>query len=275
MTRVHRYVLYLLALSLMLSIPAAARLQDDTRGAGFAMAEEVKSHFVKTRPKAGSTRSTRKPKIRATSKEPIGLGYSVYLRDEQQQAVRVDPSRTFVTGERIRFLIESSIDGYLYIFTAENDGRPELLYPHHKLNQGDNQIEAHIPLDVPSSAAKTPWFKISEGEGLEHFYFVVARTPLKDVPVGKALVAYCYKNTDGCPWVPEVKVWETLAAGLTRPAGEFAGGGFGQQIAQAEVESVSRKVELDDDDPPPSFIKLATVAADNYVITRVSIKHGK
>src|ERR1041385_7375121 len=60
----------------------------------------------------------------ASPAEAIGLGYTLYLRDVNGRAVRVEPTREFHNGDRIRISLEPNIDGYLYVFHTEGDGAP-------------------------------------------------------------------------------------------------------------------------------------------------------
>src|SRR5205807_6983815 len=46
--------------------------------------------------------------------QPIALGYTMFMRDVNGRAVRIDPTREFHNGDRIRISLEPNIDGYLY-----------------------------------------------------------------------------------------------------------------------------------------------------------------
>jgi hypothetical protein len=87
--------------------------------------------------------------VESYSPSNIGIGYTLYMRDPEGNAIRVDPTREFRAGDRIRLSIESNTDGYLYIFHTENNGEPQMLYPDTRLEQGDNRIEAHVPYEIP------------------------------------------------------------------------------------------------------------------------------
>ena len=51
------------------------------------------------------------------------------MADAGGNAVRVEPSREFHNGDRIRISLEPNLDGYMYVFHSENDGPPEMLDP--------------------------------------------------------------------------------------------------------------------------------------------------
>src|ERR1041384_4824168 len=52
----------------------------------------------------------------------IGLGVTLFMRDTNGLAVRVDPDHVFRKGDRVRVLLETNSDGYLYIFNTTDDG---------------------------------------------------------------------------------------------------------------------------------------------------------
>src|SRR5262245_34155749 len=147
---------------------------------------------------------------RTTTSQAIALGYTLYMRDVNGRAVRVEPNREFHNGDRIRISLEPNIDGYLYVFHTEGDGQPEMIYPDARLEGGDNWIEAHVPIDVPSTVEtdeRLRWFQFYGNAATEHLYVVVTREPLADVPFGDTLVNLCTTSKDKCPWHPSVEVW--------------------------------------------------------------------
>jgi len=44
----------------------------------------------------------------------LGLGVTLFMRDSNGLAVRVDPEHVFRKGDRVRVLLETNTDGYLY-----------------------------------------------------------------------------------------------------------------------------------------------------------------
>src|SRR5947207_3583199 len=105
--------------------------------------------------------------------EAIGLGYTLYLRDVNGRAVRVEPTREFHNGDRIRISLEPNIDGCLYVFHTEGDGAPEMIFPDARLEGGDNWIAAHVPIDVP----RLDWLQFYGNPATEHLFVVVTREP--------------------------------------------------------------------------------------------------
>ena len=69
----------------------------------------------------------------------------IFMREPSGRAIRVEPTREFRTGDRIRIALEPNTDGYLYIFNSENGAAPKMIFPDARLDGGENWIEAHVP----------------------------------------------------------------------------------------------------------------------------------
>ena len=97
-----------------------------------------------TTPNPGNTGKPEKQTVKpissgpTTSSEPskpvnvprIGLGLTLFMRDSNGLAVRTDPEHVFQKGDRVRVLLETNTDGYLYIFNTTNNGPATMIYPH-------------------------------------------------------------------------------------------------------------------------------------------------
>ncbi|HWT00994.1 MAG TPA: DUF4384 domain-containing protein [Pyrinomonadaceae bacterium] len=202
----------------------------------------------------------------------IGLGYSLYMRDEQGNAVRVDPARDFRAGDRIRLALETNTDGYLYIFHTENDGEPQMLYPDARLEKGDNRIEAHVPYEIPwNEPGVENWFKFDANPANERLYVVVTREPLPGVPVGEQLVSYCGQNR--CPWQPPAGAWAQLKASGQAKVGVVKSKTYGQKQTQAEQVAVTRGLGLEQTAPEPSVIRMNASSNLPILITAVDLIH--
>src|SRR5262245_3050764 len=101
--------------------------------------------WIKSRTSVAETTSAPRPKAPATSPATsttpaapaapkktelaLGLGYTLFLKNEADDDLRANPKQTFRSGNRVRLLVESSRNGYLYIFHQENGGPPTMLFP--------------------------------------------------------------------------------------------------------------------------------------------------
>jgi hypothetical protein len=209
----------------------------------------------------------------------IGIGYTLFMRDEVGAGVRVDPKREFASGEAIRLLVESNTDGYLYIFDAENDATPSLIFPNAKLKGGDNHISAHVPYEIPSSAESDEtlrWFVFNDTPATERVYILVSRQPLEGVLADKSLVEYCAGKDQTCAWKPTSDQWMTLKGVNSRDViavSRARDAGLAQTAA--EREAASRGLGLAASAPQPTVIHMASSADANVLITTVDLIHKK
>ena len=221
--------------------------------------------------KAGGTVKA-DPSMNSYLPTALGLGYTLYRRDSMGNAVRVDPSQEFHAGDRIRLSLETNTDGYLYIFHTENDGEPEMLYPDVRLGQGNNQIEAHVPYEIPwNEPGVENWFKFDANPANERLYVVVTRQPLPGIPVGSALVDYCGQNR--CPWQPPVGVWAQVKSNGQAKVGVVRSAKYGQKQSQLEREATTRGLGLDQAAPEPSVIRMNVSSNAPILVTAVDLVH--
>lgn len=235
----------------------------------------TKANTTKRPTKKASTDKTKEiSNVTEPEQEPIGLGYTLYLRDEKDNGVRVDPERVFKSGDAVRLSLEPSLEGYLYIFYVENEGEPELLYPDARLNAGDNIVKAHVPLEIPSRTAKDPnlrWFFFSGDPAKEKLYVMVTKSPLPKVPIGKELVKYQQENK--ATFKPSSETWEIVKAKASEPNLVSKNDDYGQQQTEIENKAVTRKLGLGNSAPAPSTIKLSKSTTTDVFATVVELIH--
>jgi len=108
----------------------------------------------------------------------LGLGLTLFMRDSSGLAVRTEPSRVFQKGDRVRVLLETNTDGYIYIFNTTNDGPPVMIYPDAALDEAGNYLQAHVPFEIPSSLSgeeRLRWLAFDENAGNERLFFVFTK----------------------------------------------------------------------------------------------------
>ena len=289
-----------LLLSLTLMAGATAVLgQDD---------EEVRGAFLTTRPRASSkpkagpaqkpNRRRPKPAVSKTSNtnndttakivtpEPaqpgkavsqrMGLGLTLFMRDSNGMAVRTDPTREFKKGDRVRVLLETNADGYLYIFNTTNGGDPVMIYPDPELDEAGNYIQAHVPFEIPSSTAaeeRLRWFVFDQNAGTERLHFVFTRDPLAGVPMEDDLISFCRDNKTKCPWRPASELWSQLQAETKEPTQATKPQGEGKNQTEAESQAATRGIGLNRDDPEPSLIMLTTSTDKKVLVATLDLIH--
>ena len=268
--------------------------------------EDVRGSFMTTRPKAGpkaggnkSTPTTRpshrRPKaaptnptgsatdgakgqnIPAVVNAPrIGLGLTLFMRDSNGLGVRTDPSHEFRKGDHVRVLIESSADGYLYVFNTTDNGQAKMIYPDPELDDAGNYFQAHVPFEIPSSVAseeRLRWLTFDEHPGAEKLYFVFTREPLAGVPIEDDLIAYCRDSDAKCPWSPGAEVWAQIHKEMNEPVKIAKVTGLGSAQTSTEHRAATRGIGLNRDDPEPSLIMLTGSTARNMLVVTMDLVH--
>ena len=206
----------------------------------------------------------------------IGLGYTVFMREPSGRAIRVEPTREFLTGDRIRLAFEPNVDGYLYIFNSENGAAPKMIFPDARLNGGENWIEAHVPVEVPSSEEaeeRLRWFEFFGDPGTERVFIVVTRDPLPGVPTADELVAFCGQNKDKCPWQAPDDVWQQIQKATTAQVKVARTQNFGQAQTEREKVAMTRGLGLDQSMPQPSVIRISASSNDAILVTILDLVH--
>lgn len=208
---------------------------------------------------------------------PIGLGYTLYMRDANGDAMRVDPDREFHTGDRVRVSLETNTDGFLYIFNTTDGGDPVMIYPDAQLDEGGSYVEAHVPYEIPSSNAseeRLRWFTFDAKPGTERLYIVVTREPLPGVPIEDDLVNYCRQNQGKCPWRPSTALWAQVRAGMNAQAKIVkTKATYGQVQTSGEREATTRGLGLSQSEPPPSVIRINVSSNTGVLVTALDLIH--
>jgi hypothetical protein len=208
--------------------------------------------------------------------EPIGLGYTLYMRDDNGRPVRVEPNREFHNGDRVRISLEPNVDGYLYVFHSEGSGPAEMIYPDARLEGGENWVEAHVPMEVPSSEEmdeRLRWFQFYGNAGTERLYVVVTREPLPNVPTAGRLVSFCSANKDQCPWRPTVEIWARLQDAGKANVRVVTSNTFGSIQTEKEKEATTRGLGLDQSAPQPSVIRMNAASNAPILVTVLDLIH--
>lgn len=218
---------------------------------------------------------TNRPSSRK-AQPPIGLGYTVFMREPSGRAIRIEPTREFRTGDRIRLAFEPSIDGYLYIFNSENGAAPRMIFPDARLDGGENWVEAHVPVEVPSSEEpeeRLRWFEFFGDPGTERVFIVVTREPLPGVPTADELVAFCGMNKDKCPWQAPDDVWQQIQKATTAQVKVATAQNFGQAQTEREKVAMTRGLGLDQSMPQPSVIRISASSNEPMLVTILDLVH--
>ena len=208
--------------------------------------------------------------------QPIALGYTMFMRDVNGRAVRIDPTREFHNGDRIRISLEPNIDGYLYVFHTEGDGQPEMIFPDARLEGGENWVEAHVPMDVPSTVEtdeRLKWFQFYGNAATEHLFVILTREPLAEVPIAETLASLCSANKDNCPWHPPVNVWTSIQQAAKADVKVVTSSTTGQTQTEKEQTATTRGLGLDQTAPQPSVIRMSASSSAPVLVTTLDLVH--
>ncbi|MGI8883484.1 MAG: DUF4384 domain-containing protein [Pyrinomonadaceae bacterium] len=108
-------------------------------------------------------------RLRPFSKDDEGApSFPVLLngKTENWTAGRVASATQFRKGDRVRFTVESSRSGWLYIVNREfyadgTSGEAKLIFPTSQTRGGDNRVKAGSLIDIPPAAEDFPYFNVN------------------------------------------------------------------------------------------------------------------
>jgi len=238
--------------------------------------DEVIRNFVRTRDVVVTHHSKSKSQDLPRPARPIGLGCTLFKRGPRDTAVRVSARREFRAGDAVRFMIESNITGYLYVFHVENDGPAKMIFPDARLQGGNNFVQAHVPREVPSSREDDPefrWFHFNQSVAIERFYLIVTRERLPDVLAEERLVAYCRDKPESCPWRPSAMQWKQLLTKADTAAHESQSRKIGQAQTTVERDRILRDVGLPSGAPTPTKVKMNVSPGAEILMMNVDLIH--
>jgi len=191
------------------------------------------------------------------------------MRDSNGLAVRVDPDHVFQKGDRVRVVLETNTDGYLYIFNTTDDGPATMIYPDSQLDDAGNYLQSHVPFEIPSTASadeRLRWFAFDQVAGTEHLFFVFTREPLSGIPIDDDLIASCKDSKERC-MRPSDEVWAAVKTHMQEPLKTDKDRQFGAAQTSTEQQATSRGLGLSKEDPPPSLVMMASSPRSTLVAT--------
>lgn len=218
---------------------------------------------------AGSTKKT-------APAQKMGIGVTLFMRDQNGLAVRVDPTHEFHKGDGVRVLLETNADGFIYIFNTTDDGPAVMIYPDPQLDDAGNYLQSHVPFEIPSSAVEDgaiTWFRFDDHPGIERLYFVFTREPLAGVPIEDELLKYCGENKAQCAFHPSTELWARLQKELKTPTVSAKAQTFGKVQTSAEHAAATRGIGLAQSDPEPSVVMMSAASSTGLLVAPLDLYH--
>lgn len=218
--------------------------------------------------------NTNGPPIINAGLRPIGLGYTVFMKDEKGGLLAIDPARAYKSGDRIAITLEPNTEGYIYIFNAEDDRDPMMLFPNVLLDAGANAAHAHVRETYPADVNYS--FEFDNNPAIEHVYVIISRRPLEGVLTGDALAEFCGKNRDDCYWKPTAEQWARIKSGAA--GGRVIEAKNGALLAQAGRQAVSpgslqRGFKIKKDEPAPAVVRVNDSPLTDTLVTVIKLVH--
>jgi hypothetical protein len=113
-----------------------------------------------------------------TTGHNAGLKFRVVQKLASGDEVDVDPDQTFHSGDRVRLVFESNLNGFLYVALQGSSNRWTILFPGPDINGGNNAISRGQEYQVPNNG----WFRFDETPGAEQVFAVLSRERLAQLP---------------------------------------------------------------------------------------------
>lgn len=113
----------------------------------------------------------------APPQPPAGINYKIIKLVTNQSGCDfqwADVKKPFKTGDRIKLVVTSNTDGYLYIFNQGTSGAGQTLFPHLKINEGKNEIKKGVEYTIPPVG----WWEFKGPKGTEKINMFLCRKPI-------------------------------------------------------------------------------------------------
>lgn len=188
----------------------------------------------------------------------LGIGYTLFKKDAAGEFVRVTTQEIFKSGDSARLLVETNVDGYLYIFSREDGQPPTLLYPNTQVQNGKNFIPAHQAFWLPEEG-ELEFDNVKTGPAKETLTLVFSETPLANLPPATSL--------DGAP-VDLAKYNEIARATEVRQVGNLQIG------LRLTTEEGTRKVRIRKTVPPPAYILVNRDVKESRIVANIQLTHN-
>ena len=195
---------------------------------------------------------------------------------ENWTAERVNSETRFRPGDRVRFTVESSRAGFLYIVNREfykdgTAGKPSLIYPTLRNRGGENRVEAGDLIDIPSGAS---FFNVTTESGAgyagEELLIIISPTKI-NLPFELGLKARELSPETVEKWLED---WEASVDVYDGQQGE--GVAYTKEEADATVTGDGQSRSLTQEEPvPQTLYRVWTTGKDQVLLIPVRMMAQK
>jgi hypothetical protein len=207
------------------------------------------------------------------ARRPLALGFTLFMKDDEDRLFFVEPSREFKTGDRLAISFETNADGYLYMFNPSDGANTlDMVFPDAMIDEGANALQAHTYATFPTESNQS--FAFIAPPGAEHLFIVFSREPLADVPTGEALVEFCRGKGEACTWHLSAAQWERIREGVKGRRVTEARNTQLAQLAQPEMQGmIQRGLKVKSRAPKPAFVRSNDSPDANILVTEIVLTH--
>lgn len=185
----------------------------------------------------------------------LGIGYTLFKKNTQGEFVRVSTQEVFKSGDTARLLVETNLDGYLYIFNRENGQAPVLLYPNSQVQDGNNFVKAHQTFWLPDEGE----IEFEGNPAKETLTIVFSQTPLANLSPTD--------SPDGTP--VDINQFNLVARETeVRQVGNLKVG------LRLTTEEGTRKVRIRKTAPAPAYILVNQDANQSRIVANIQLTHN-
>lgn len=188
----------------------------------------------------------------------LGIGYTLFKKNADGEFVRVGLKEVFKSGDSVRLLVETNLDGYLYIFSREDGQPPLLLYPNSQVQNGKNFVPAHQAFWLPEEG-EIEFDSIKNGPAQETLTLVFSEKLLPNLSPSNSL--------EGTP-IDLTQYNEVARATEVQQVGNLKIG------LRLTAEEGTRKVRIRKTAPSPAYILVNRDAGESRIVANIQLTHN-
>jgi len=127
------------------------------------------------------------PVVRRPPGPFYALQYRVLKVESNGSQAAVNALSNFNPGDRLRFALKSTEDGFIYIIHQSDPEQPgKLVFPDTNINGGQNMIRQGenfvVPFSCSGAAAKNCLYEVDARNGQENYVIIFSRSATLDLP---------------------------------------------------------------------------------------------